>query len=71
MCKWFKANGAKGSLQAQPIHERIARERERFDLDDYFVVDDYNIDDESDWKEVEEMMTLFLYEAAEEEEEYG
>ena len=72
MCKYWKQNGIKGGLEAQTIQERIARDRERFDLDDYFVVDDYDIDAEADWEDVEEMMTMLLYEAADdEEEEYG
>ena len=71
MCKWYKNNGFKGTLEAQTIQERIAREVEAQEIDEYFSVDDYDIDDEADWKEVEEMMTEFLYAAMDEEEEYG
>lgn len=71
MCKYWKQNGVKGSLEAQTIQERIARDRERFDINDYFVVDDYDIDAEADWEDVEEMMTMLLYEAADLEEEHG
>lgn len=71
MCKWYKNNGFKGTLEAQTIQERIAREIEAQEIDEYFSIDEYDIDAESDWEEVEEMMTMFLYEMIDEEEEHG